>query len=190
MSDIEQLYYQTRNVYNEAGLFEEVKAEFLAIYKDMRVLLDAELDKFETYKFNGMGYKVLTEDCNPIRSLECNHLIEKEGIVVGSVILRASNNYATHGQMMFGDILQRVYELRFKTFAGCDFTVESSGIAVSQRDNGPILVNSCVGTGFADKILKKHWDEFKSQCTFTAAEVSKPTKLRKWTVNQIVYSQQ
>lgn len=188
MSDIKQIYYQTRNVYNNDGVFETVKAEFLDIFKNMRALLDARLDKEETYKANGLGYKVLDSECEPIRSLECNHLIEKDGVVVGSVILRVSNNFATHGERMFGDIMQRTYELRFKTFAGCDFTVESSGIAASQRDNGPILINSCVGTGFADKILEKHWAEFKAKVTFTAAEVDKPTKMRTWTKNQIIYA--
>lgn len=184
----EQVYFQNRNIYNDIGTYDKIKLEFLGIFKLMRALLDAELDKAEEYKFNDLGIKILTPDCEPIRMLECNHLIIKNEVVVGSVILRASNDRPTHGDGMFQDTMTRVYELRWKTFAGCDFSIESSGIAASQRNNGPILVNSCTGTGFADNILKRHWEEFKSLATFTAAEIEEPTKKRIWTKAQMVYS--
>lgn len=183
-----QIYTRGRNVINETGVYENIKAELITLFKANKALLDQRLDLAEEYSYSGEGFKTLTETCEPIRMLECNHLIIKNDIVVGSVILRVNNNKPTHGILMLQDCLERTYELRFKTFAGCDFTVESSGIAISQRNVGAMLINSGCGTGFADQILKRHWEEFKSLCTFTEDEIKNPTKLRTWSQRFAVYA--
>lgn len=185
-----QIYTRGRNVINENGIYENIKAEMIGIFKTNKALLDQRLDAMEEYSYNSEGFKILTETCKPIRMLECNHLIIKENIVVGCVVLRVNNNTPTHGVQMLQDCLERVYELRFKTFAGCDFTVESSGIAVTQRGNGALLINTGSGTGFSDHILKRHWDEFKSHCTFTEVEVAAPTKMRTWTQRFSIFAEE
>lgn len=188
MSDI--IYTRGRNVINESGTYEEVKAELITMFLAGKTLLEQELDQAESYSFNQNGFKILDKDCQPIRMIECNHLIIKDNVVVGSVILRANNTPATHSNRLLQDCLDRTFELRFKTFAGCDFTVESSGIAATQRNSGPILINSGCGTGFSDLLLKRHWDEFKTNCTFTQAEIQSPTKKTRWTKLHSVFSLQ
>lgn len=184
---IKDTYYSTRDVAYLDGTYERIKKELTAHYITARKLLDAKLDLAEQYKFNAMGLKVLEDDCEPWRLIECNHLIIKNGIVVGSVLLRVNNNRPTHGNKLLLDSLSRTYELRFKTFAGCDFTVESAGLAITQTDRGPVLFNSGSGTGFSDKILERHWDEFKDQCVFTEAEINNPTRSRKWRKKVAIY---
>lgn len=187
MSDI--IYARGRNVINQNGVYENVKAEFINIFLANKALLEQELDQAETYSFNQNGFKILDKNCEPIRMIECNHLIIKDNVVVGSVILRVNNTLPTHGNRLIQDCLDRTFELRFKTFAGCDYTVESSGMAITQRNNGVLLINSGCGTGFSDLILKRHWDEFKTNCTFTQAEIQNPTKKTLWTKLYSVFSQ-
>lgn len=185
----EQIYYTDRNVYVEDGIFETIKKEMILIFLQNKALLDAKLDAAEEYTFSAKGFKVLKDSCEPIRSIEYNRLIIKNNIVVGSVILRVNNNRPTHGCNLLMDTLTRTYELRFKTFAGCDFTVESCGLAVTQvGENGPIRTNSGTITGFSDKILERHWAEFKSECTFTQGMMDQHTKLRKWTKANRIYA--
>jgi hypothetical protein len=183
-----QVYYAGRTFGNVNGIFENVKNEFLSIFLTNKALLDAELNKKEEYLFNAEGFKILKAECEPYKSLECNHLLIVNDIVVGSVILRVSNNFATHGARLAMDSLQRTYELRFKTFAGCEFAVESSGIAVTQIDNGPMNVNSGTISGFADKILERHWAQFKDQCIFTATEIENPTKSKKYGQRHAIFA--
>lgn len=188
---LKQVYYSDRNVVVENGLYELIKQEMLPIYLANKALLNAKLDAAETYSFDANGFKILDEICEPIRLIECNHLIIKNDVVVGSVILRVNNNRPTHGRGFLMDCMVRTYELRFKTFAGCDFTVEGTGIAISQNgETGPLKFNTGCGTGFAESLLKRHWDEFKSDCTFTAGEIDTPNRLRKWTKLNVLYSGQ
>lgn len=182
------IYTRGRNVFNENGIYENIKAEFTNIFLSNKALMEVELDNAESYSFNQNGFKILEQDCEPIRMIECNHLILKDNVVVGSVILRVNNTKPTHGSRLMQDCLDRTFELRFKTFAGCDYTVESSGIAISQRNNGPLLVNTGCGTGFSDQILKRHWEEFKSSCTFTQSEIQNPTKKTKWSKQHTIYA--
>lgn len=176
----QQVYYSSRNIVKDDGVFEAVKSEFIQKFIAGKALLDAELDKVETYKYDANGFKVLEETAEPIRTLEINHLILKNDIVVGSVILRVTNKPPTHGNGLIMDCLDRTYELRFRTFAGCDFTVESAGIAISQTNKGLLKVNSPSITSFSEKILERHWQEFKSECDFTATEVANPTRKSTW----------
>lgn len=176
-----QLYSSSRFVTEENGEYESIKAEMSVFFKEAKKLIDAKFDTAENYKFDRGGFKILEADSEPFRMIECNHLIEKNGIVVGTVTLRGTNQRPKHDINFLQDVLEREYELRFKTWAGCDFSVESSGIAFTQFGDGPIMVNSCSVSGFHVTILRKHWDEFKSNCTFTAADLDKPTKSFKWT---------
>ena len=172
-----QIYTRNRFTVPENGVFETVLAEMRTKFEAAKTLLDAELDKHEQYDFDARGFKILTKDSKPIRKLECVHLIIKSNIVVGACIMRATNHQPTHGVNALADMLTREYELRFKTFAGADFTVESAGIAFCQRGNGPMYYNTGNVAGFNTQILKRHWDEFKTNVDFTQADIDAPTKL-------------
>lgn len=186
-----QVYYSGRNTYPVDGVYETVKKELLGFFITNKALLDQKLDAAETYTFDSKGFKVLEGDAEPWRKIECQHLLIKDDVVVGLVILRVNNERPKHGVASMMDCMERVYELRFKTFSGCDFTVEGTGISITQRGvNGAFLYNSGSVSSFSEMLLERHWNEFKDQCTFTAAEVDKPMRSSKWSKALTTYARQ
>lgn len=177
---IKQFYTRSRFTENVGGTFETVKKEMIEQFEAIKKLIDDAFDAEEQYVYDGEGFKTLEADCQPIRVIECTKLIIKNDIVVGSVILRGTNNRPKHDIDFLQDTLEREYELRFKTYAGCDFSVESAGIAVSQFGRGPLLINTGNIAGFNVAILERHWNEFKAEVAFSATDLLKPTKLQKW----------
>lgn len=182
----EQIYSMGRPTVKQNTLFDEIQAEMRTYFEAAKTLLDGYLDKHETYRYNKNGFKILNEDCTPVKIIEAVHLLTKNDIAVGQVIIRVRNTKPKHSVPVFIDTLERTYELRFKTFAGCDFTIESSGISMTKTGVNPIFINSCSMTGMEVMILKKHWDEFKTNCTFTEDDLKTPTKFEMWGPNNIV----
>ncbi len=174
---IKQIYQRTRHVTSNDALFNSVAAEMLAFFNDAKLLIDDYFAPHESYEYNGNGFKTLTPDCEPVQLIEVNKLIIKDGVTVGIVILRGTNHRPNHTIDFLQDVLEREYELRFKTFAGCLNTVESAGIAFTQRGNGGIMINSANVSTLCTSILKRHWDEFKSNCAFDAAALANPIKV-------------
>lgn len=156
------LYLVHRPVIVKQDQYEKVRLEFLELFKPLRAAVKAKMDAEEEYVIDDAYVRRLKPDCEPIRELRYSIPLEENGAVVGFVLLRATNVPHKTRIDMYNDCLERTYELRFKTFAGVLAGIESSGIAISQTNDGSLRFNTGSISFFHQDILEKNFEKFKA----------------------------
>lgn len=158
----------------------ELRAKLDGVIKQLNDKMDAE----ERY-IDQDGYQILDPKCEPYRELTYSVLLEENGATIGFILLRASSNLPKHHRVNMATRMERVFELRFKTYSGVIPAVAGSGIACVKYPTGPYMFNGNSVSFMSLQILKKHWDQYKDQAVF---DLDKPQSTVRMSVADIVWA--